>query len=354
MATHNLIRWLLDTRELWLDNFSSQVRSAKDLHKVKSSLKFTGADAKHQASFPLECLKPDEQQAIGRYYRAQDKKMSLGSYLLKYLVVARTCRVPWPEIQIVGGEHKKPCYRPRDASSPGVEFNISHQAGLVAVAAHPGTSIKVGVDIVCVNERNDLARIDENGFDSWVDMYEEMFSDRELNDIKYSVNGVRLEDGTEISGGQLGDLARSCSRYESVCVSLTSGEKKCFSSGVIVEAKLRRFYAFWSLKEAYIKMSGEALLADWLRDLEFRNVRTPKPKLAQEAASGNGFGETVRDVEVFFRGEVVSDVSMELQAFEEQYMIVTAISPTTPNGRGVFPEFEILDLEKDIYPLAAT
>ncbi|KAI9861733.1 MAG: hypothetical protein M1813_005082 [Trichoglossum hirsutum] len=330
MATHNLIRWLLDTRELWLDDFSTQ------------------------ASFPLGCLKADERQAVGRYYRVKDKKMSLGSYLLKYLVVARACHVPWPDIQIVGGEYKKPCYRPRDANSPGVEFNISHQAGLVAVVAHPGTSIRVGVDIVCVNERNDLARIDENGFDAWVDTYVEMFSDRELNDIKYSINTIQLEDGTEISGSQLGDLARSCSRYEPMCVSLASGEKKRFSSGVVVEAKLRRFYAFWSLKEAYIKMSGEALLAEWLRDLEFRNVRAPKPNLAQEAVSGNRFGETARDVEVLFRGEVVNDVSMELQAFEEQYMIVTATSPTTPDRRDAFPGFEMVDLEKDVYPWAAT
>jgi 4'-phosphopantetheinyl transferase len=283
--------------------------------------------------------------------------MSLGSHLLKYLVVARTCGVPWSDIQIAGGEYKKPCYRPKDSSSPGVEFNISHQAGLVTVVAHPGTSTKVGVDIVCVNERNDLARIDEKGFDAWVDMYEEMFSNRELNDIKYSVNAIQLEDGTEISADQLGDLAHSCSRHEPVLVALASGERKEFSSSVIVEAKLRRFYAFWCLKEAYIKMSGEALLAEWLRDLEFRNVCAPKSDPNWETAPGSGFGEAVRDVEVLFKGKAVNDVDMELQAFEEQYMIATAISPTTPDrskNQVAFPDFKKIDLERDVYPWATT
>jgi 4'-phosphopantetheinyl transferase len=318
---------------------------------------FTRADTNHQASFALECLKAEEQQTAGKYRRVEDKKMCLGSYLLKYLVVARTCGVPWSDIQIVGGEYKKPCYRPTHSSSPGVEFNISHQAGLVGAVAYPGTSTKVGVDIVCVNERNDLARIDEKGFDAWVDMFEEMFSDRELNDIKYSINAIQLEDGTEISADQLGDLAHSCSRHEPMGVVLASGESKYFSSGVIVEAKLRRFYAFWCLKEAYIKMSGEALLAEWLRHLEFRNVCAPKPNPGQGKTPGNRFGEVVRGVEVLFKGKVVNDVNIELQAFEEQYMIATAISPTTPDGpkmQGVFPDFEIVDLERDIYPWAPT
>ncbi|KAH0538296.1 hypothetical protein FGG08_005116 [Glutinoglossum americanum] len=329
MAAHRLIRWVLDTRALWLDDFTTQT------------------------SLTLECLKADERQAVGKYRRVEDKKMSLGSYLLKYLVIARTCGVPWPDIHISGGEYKKPCYRPKDPSYPGVEFNISHQAGLVAVVAHPGTSTTVGVDIVCVNERNDLARIEENGFEAWVNMYEEMFSDRELNDIKYTVNTIQLEDGIEISADQLGDLARSCSRHEPMCVCLPSGEMKQFSSRVVVEAKLRRFYAFWCLKEAYIKMSGEALLAEWLRDLEFRNVRAPKPNLNHESISGTGFGEVVRDVEVLFRGTAVNNASIELQAFEEQYMIATATSPMTPGRperQDIFPGFEKVDLERDIYP----
>jgi 4'-phosphopantetheinyl transferase len=296
-------------------------------------------------------LKVDEQQAVSKYLRIEDKKMSLASYLLKYLVIAKTCTVPWSDIQITSGQYKKPCYQPKDPNSPGIEFNVSHQAGIVVVAAHPGTSVKVGVDIVCVNERNDHARIDEKGFDAWVDTYEEMFSDRELNDIKYCVDTIQLEDGTEIGADQLGDLARCCSRHESMHVLLASGESRHFSSAVVVEAKLRRFYAYWSLKEAYIKMSGEALLAKWLRDLEFQNVRTPRPSQSQGTVPRGSRGGVIRDVEVSFKRELVGNVSMELQAFEAQYMIATAISPATSNG-SVFPDFETLDLDRDVYPWA--
>ncbi len=42
-----------------------------------------------------------------------------------------------------------------------------------------------------------------------------------------------------------------------------------------VQAKLRRFYTYWSLKEAYIKMVGEGLLASWLLELEFEDVVAP-------------------------------------------------------------------------------
>ncbi|KAI9773715.1 MAG: hypothetical protein M1839_002049 [Geoglossum umbratile] len=306
-----------------------------------------------EASRALGCLKADEQLVVSRYLRAEDKKMSLASYLLKYLAVAKTCSTPWSGIQINSGQFKKPCYRPADPSSPGAEFNVSHQAGLVVVVANPGTSVKVGVDIVCVNERNDYARIDEKGFGAWVDTYEEMFSDRELNDIKYYSDAIQLEDGTEIQADQLGDLARCCHRHEPIHISLASGERRSFNSGVIVEAKLRRFYAYWCLKEAYIKMSGEALLAEWLRDLEFQNVRAPRPNQSRSAASGSGFGDIVRGIRVLFKGEVVGVVNMELQAFEEQYMIATATSPTTSNGP-VFPDFEILDLDRDVYPWTAT
>ncbi|KAI9767897.1 MAG: hypothetical protein M1840_005390 [Geoglossum simile] len=309
------------------------------------------ANSKHKASRALKYLKADEQQAVSKYLRVKDKKMSLASYLLKYLIVAKTCTVPWSGIQISSGQYKKPCYRPKDPDGPGIEFNVSHQAGLVVVVANPGTSAKVGVDIVCVNERNDHARIDEKGFDAWVDTYEEMFSDRELNNIKYYVDAIQLEDGTEIGTDQLGELARCCSRHEPMHIALASGDSRYFSSGVVVEAKLRRFYAYWCLKEAYIKMSGEALLAKWLRDLEFQNVRAPRPNQSRDAGSSSGFGDVIRDVEVLFKGKLVGSVSMELQAFEAQYMIATVISPTTSNG-SAFPDFEILDLERDVYPWA--
>ncbi len=70
------------------------------------------------------------------------------------------------------------------------------------------------------------------------------------------------------------------------------GEVMQVASNDVIEAKLRRFYTFWALKEAYVKMTGDALLADWLRVLEFRKVRAPRPAStnAQEIRKSKSMG----------------------------------------------------------------
>jgi len=114
------------------------------------------------------------------------------------------------------------------------------------------------------------------------------------------------------------------------------------------------------LKEAYIKMTGEALLANWLRDLEFRNVRPPSPSRATDNGGAGAWGETVKGFEIYRRGERVQGVKVELQAFEEGYMIATSVSvlqyqSVNANIAGKqFENFEQLDLERDVYPAAAT
>ena len=144
--------------------------------------------------------------------------------------------VPWEDVQLTrkgDPKHGKPAIKPPHGGAAPVDFNVSHQAGLVALAGCSSALGLVGVDITCANERNDQRAIDAHGFDAWIELHEQVFSPADLRAMK----------------------ART--------------------PGLDVPAKIRRFYAYWCLKEAYVKLEGEALLADWLQDVEFRNVKVP-------------------------------------------------------------------------------
>ncbi|KAL4889210.1 hypothetical protein BDV59DRAFT_121416 [Aspergillus ambiguus] len=254
----------------------------------------------------LDTLQPTDQEAITRFYHLKDRQMSLASNLLKYLFIHRTCHIPWRSITIsrTPAPHKRPCFiptadTPHAATLPTLEFNVSHQASLVALA---GTSTaaqqqqqpqqlfttttppnpastplpclpQVGIDITCVNERRADAPSTLAALNDYVDIFAEVFSAREIATIKSTA-------------AHRNDPAYGC----------------------------RLFYAFWALKEAYIKMTGEALLAKWLRELEFDNVVVPEPRAT---APYTGVRTTLY-------GKAVEDVRVEIEAFEDNYLIATA------------------------------
>ena len=96
-------------------------------------------------------------------------------------------------------------------------------------------------------------------------------------------------------------------------------------------------------------MTGEALLAPWLKDLEFKNVKVPLPAShGLDAPQGGQWGQICGDVEIWLRGSRVTDVTMELQAFGEDYMIGTAAS----NVHAPLSDFRELGVVRDIYPTA--
>ena len=127
--------------------------------------------------------------------------------------------------------------------------------------------------------------------------------------------------------------------------------QRTFSSDLLIDAKLRRFYTHWCYKEAYIKMDGEALLAKWIPELEFKNPRAPKMGTVARCSTHGTWGERVSDVEVWFQRRRLEDVRMEIQAFEENYMIGVAAKPA-----GKFPDgltdFVGLYLESDVMDFA--
>lgn len=241
----------------------------------------------------------------------------MASHLLKYAAVAKLLHIPWSDVTLTASENKKPIYQPPSPDAPTLDFNISHQAGLVALVADTGRDVKVGVDIVCVGERNEIKEIKEVGVRDWVKMYEDVFSDADLTSI---LNEAESSKADEVD-------------------------------------TLRLFYTYWALKEAYLKMTGDALLAPWLREVEFRRVRAPLPRGSSEyydlsnpdEAPGTPWGDTLHDVEVWRNGCKVQDTYLWVGAWETEYIIAVAVE-----GRADYagPVFETVDVERNIRPLA--
>ncbi|KAL4879036.1 hypothetical protein BJY04DRAFT_105096 [Aspergillus karnatakaensis] len=297
----------------------------------------------------LTTLQPTEQTAVQKFYHLKDKHMSLASQLLKYLFIHRTCRVPWSSIVIshTPDPHRRPCFIPDPSSAQGkqgiveIEFNVSHQASMVAIAgtiippnfsgdSHNGPegTIKpqVGIDITCVNERSKEPRTLES-LRKYIDIFGEVFSADEMADMRRLHGAPQTQQTAGTGTGQ----------------------------DSLVDYGYRLFYTYWALKEAYIKMTGEALLAPWLRDLEFSNVVAPG------AESGEGkFGEPYTGVRTTLNKELVKGVRVEVAALEGDYLFATAArgggigvrSGSRDGGDDSWLLFEKLDIERDIQPCA--
>lgn len=95
------------------------------------------------------------------------------------------------------------------------------------------------------------------------------------------------------------------------------------SEAEAASAALRLFYTYWALKEAYIKMTGEALLAPWLRELVFTDVAAPEP-LGSASSSGSSWSAPYTGVRTWLYGQEVKDVRIEVVGFEEDYIVATA------------------------------
>ncbi|KAB8079031.1 hypothetical protein BDV29DRAFT_111304 [Aspergillus leporis] len=327
-AGYPLVRWYVDTRKLTA---------------TTSSLPL------------LETLQPADQEPVKRFYHLKDRHMSLASNLLKYLYVHRACRIPWDQITIsrTPAPHRRPCFSPSDSLQaatdkpiPSIEFNVSHQASLVALAgtilppsnnkdsttqsnifeklnptSTPLPSIpQVGIDITCVNERRNIPNT-RQALDEYVDIFAEVFTQRELETIK-SLHGLPSNTGNDENS--------------------------------LVAYGFRLFYTYWALKEAYIKMTGEALLAPWLKELVFTDVLAPEPA----GRDLQTWSKPYTGVKTWLYGREVEDVRIEVVAFEKDYLIATAArgggigSGGGRDGEDPWQRLEMIDIEKDIRPCA--
>ena len=236
-----------------------------------------------QAAHELQLISPAEREAVTRKYHVADARMSLASALLKRLFVSKTLGIPWTQVRYGRKRdptHGKPCALLPDGSQAPIEFNVTHQNGLVALVGCNDPDAELGVDLVCTNERVDYAYklIDREGLDGWVDIYEDIFSDEEMWDMKYNVDPFPLLDGTEITAEMLGRYDRVCKRGQLITATLPSGEMRTFSSDLLIDAKLRKFYVYWCFKEA-LSMAAAPSAA-----------RTAKP--CSQSGSGNSSSRT--------------------------------------------------------------
>lgn len=296
---------LLDTRSIWPGKTIDEAVSIKTLVMTKRLLKM------HKAAGTLRHLSIDEQEKARKFHFLKDAKLSVASSLLKRFFVNTAADVRWQDITFYrtgDAKHGKPSYRLPGDTEPYLDFNVSHQAGVV-VGGCTTSGALLGVDIVCTNERNHAKMIDLEGFEAWIDMHADVFS---------------AEDVAQMKTGKAPDMA-----------------------GNELDSKLRNFYAFWALKEAYVKLEGEALLAPWLKDVEFRNVKCPPLPAKSVDGSPSIFGDLVPDIEVWVYGDRRADVQMSLRSYEENYMIATAVK--TPAGTSALePVYRVLDVERDI------
>jgi 4'-phosphopantetheinyl transferase len=321
--------------------------------------------------------------------------MALASALLKRAYIAMVTGLPWSQIHFSRKGHPihgKPCWNPPETTTPGfpwptVDFNVSHQAGLVTLVGvylpDPviGTLqqdyISVGCDIVSPNERSDLVTISASDFEEYTSTYSEIFSHEELWDITYNLpsNAVSLLNGERLNADILGRHDRMILMDQTCQISMPDGRTEEIGSEVIIDAKLRRFYTFFCLKEAYIKLVGEGLLAPWIKECEFRNVRAPIQGNQIRSSTDAAWGGKVHggriperisflqekdaaameeeDLEIWLDGEEVHDVRTEVQAYGESFMIATMIRPATLLGpRGEFTDWQRVNLERDVLEVA--
>jgi 4'-phosphopantetheinyl transferase len=247
---------------------------------------------------------------IFNYVQVRDAKMALASALLKRYAIAKLSPRAWSDTHaLTKTRGHKPIFIDPTTGTQPVAFNVTHQAGIVAIAAVADYApAEVGIDIVCPAERrardHDMVRTE--GWPAFVDMHGEVFSRNEVAYLKYQV--LSAMPRADSSGGA-----------QSAPPPTTSEQ--------VLDWKLREFYALWALREAYLKMSGDALVATWVRDLEFRRWRAPRPTPAWEvpAREEEGAEEVIRGTEMRLHGRRVEDVNVCLRSVGPDYMIATAL-----------------------------
>jgi 4'-phosphopantetheinyl transferase len=181
---------------------------------------------------------------------------------------------------------------------------------------------QVGIDITCTTERErrnaKTVPQTEEELHSFIDIFSDVFSNRELQDMKRA--------GPAASAQQS------------------------------IRDRLRRFYTYWALKEAYIKLTGEALLAPWLRQLEFLDVVAPNPPPSTET-DGTEFGIPYTGTRILLDGQEIHDVRIEIVAVGGDYIFATAArgpgigeKPSITQKEDSWAPFRALDIQGDIRP----
>jgi 4'-phosphopantetheinyl transferase len=322
----------------------------------------------------LGLLPDQEQQPILSKYHFHDACMSLGSALLKRAYIVKSTGIEWDKISFdrkLDARLGKPCWLPPPSNStvvwPTIDFNVSHQKGLVLLvgiclrnnsASASEAKPQIAVDVVSPHERNDMATIATSGLEEFIETFSSILSDQESFALTYTIpsgSHITLLSGEQVPATQLGRLDRTVAVGEQLSVTSSDGKLISFESDLIIDEKVRSFYANFSLKEAFMKMGGEGLAAPWIRECEFHHVRAPAKGALPRCSLTGVFGERITNdggFEITLDGKTVTDVKAEIQSFEEDYIFSTMLRPASISQDDNFPEWESLSLENDILPLA--
>ncbi|KAJ5170790.1 4'-phosphopantetheinyl transferase [Penicillium coprophilum] len=293
----------------------------------------------------LNTLTQSDQAAVKKYYQTSDKRLSLASQLLKYYYVHQATGTPWNKIEI----QRTPIPENRPFYDSSLDFNVSHQAGLTlfagtrAATAHSGEPQglpRVGIDIACVDEpsRRRSNRPPKTLADlaNFVDVFTDVLSPRELATIKSPYATLQL--------------ART--------LGLNKSDPSNDNEEVLAAYGVRLFYSIWALKEAYLKMTGDGLLATWIKDLEFTNVVPPEPVQKLEfpsrpltpdtliVPSVQNWGRPYSDIKISIGGIPNHSVRVQLVSFESDYIVATAASG--PNIGTVTRQVVVIDSGHDL------
>ena len=261
----------------------------------------------------LSMLPAQEQDSTLRYFRIPDKARALGSRLLKHLAITRTCGVPWQaSVVSVHPVNGKPFYDTRSVNENTLEFNVSHDDDIVILAGVGGKGRQIGIDVMNTKRARDQnAWREHGGWEGWINTFEAALHPNEMQAMRdFQPSGT---------------------------------------DDAVILQKLRLFYCYWVLKEAYIKMTGEAFLDPHIKQLEFRGVKTPKPLTkTSESDTSSPWGEIIKDFEVWKHGLHLQNVYMELQSLGSDYVVATAISMPKDTAERDFPPAEVIDLQRDV------
>ncbi len=157
----------------------------------------------------------EKKSHIDQMYHQNDKKRSVAGEMLAKKTIAEHLTIPAEDIVFANGENKKPY-----AIGCDIEFNISHCQDIVVCAVHDEP---VGIDIERIRPFN-------------MKITKKFFS---TDEQKYLFGKSPTED----------DYTYSTDKEQ-----------------------LKRFFEIWTGKEAYVKYTGEGLIAD-LANLQFDKSR---------------------------------------------------------------------------------
>jgi 4'-phosphopantetheinyl transferase len=303
-----------------------------------------------------------------RKYHFPDACMALGSALLKRAYISKCTGLEWSKITFsrkLDEKLGKPYWQPPNDGKdwPIIEFNVSHQHGIVVLVGacaqrragqRNDADIEIAVDIVSPNERNDMSTIAASNFAEFVLTFEYVLSEDEIFAVTYTLptNGtMQLLSGESIPNEKFGRLDRTIECGQTLSVRLGDGRNISFPSELIIEEKLRNFYANFSLKEAITKLGGLGLTAPWIKECEFVGVRAPAKGSVRRCNILGTWGEIIRgqDMEIRMNGEEVKDVASEQQSLEEDYIITTMLRPSSALNDGKFSAWTTVHLQ-DILP----